>query len=48
MGQMPGWRGLGDKLVVGLVKGRREIRDSCKQRPGKGKDFEESQWLEGD
>ena len=39
MGQMPGWRGLGDKLVVGLVKGRREIRDSFKQKPGQGKEF---------
>ena len=39
MGQTPGWRGLGDKLVVGLVKGRREMRDSFKQRPGQGKEF---------
>lgn len=39
MGQTPGWRELGDKLVVGLVKGRRKIRDSFKQRPGQGKEF---------
>lgn len=38
MGQTPGGRGLGDKLVVGLVKGRRETMDSFKQRPGQGKE----------